>query len=354
MRSLFFRLDASPQRGLGHLRRCCVLARECSALGARPHFFIRHEKVDFNGQDFPANAVLHEIPWDCSPEKDAELTVKFCEKNKVEAGVVDHYRLDKSYQTPLRDAGLRWMQFGNPLHTHPLLGALVHDARPDAGVEEYTTRKPADDTQFLTGPGYALVGEDFRQMRSKLMPPTSKEISSIMLTFGGGDDQGGILKALEWLDATEFTGTRIVMGSSMNPHLPAIKEKARQSSRIELHVDNWHPAPFMARCQLALCAGGTSLHELACLGVPPVIVCIADNQFFPAKSWQAAGMALNLGAIQDIQEATAVEQLSYLLSHPTVRLNMARRCWEAQDGLGAKRCASALLDLPRAISKTSR
>lgn len=343
MTPLFFRLDASPKMGLGHLRRCCVLARACREKEAVAHFFIRSEALDLSTQDFPTDAVIHEIPWDCTPEDDAALTVALCHQNGIRAGVVDHYRVSEPAQKILNAGGLRWMQFGNRLHTHPLLGALVHDANPGATIEDYRGRIHGHEPEFLTGPDYALVAEDFVTERARLSLPDAQEITSILLTFGGGDDRGATLAALNWLEAAGYSGKRLLLTTGMNPQLPALKEKAATTPQIELQVDNWHPAPLMAQCQLALCAGGTSLHELACLGVPPVIVCIADNQFFPAQSWHEAGMAINLGPAQEIQPQEAVRHLQRLLSHPEERRALARRCWQAQDGQGAARVAAALL-----------
>lgn len=340
--ALFFRIDASPHIGLGHLRRCAVLARACYGRGALPHFIIRSEKLDLSQQEFPQETTLHAIPWDCSPEEDAQITVELCQKHGLAEGVVDHYRFTEASQKILNAGGLRWMQFGNLLHTHPLLGTWVHDANPGADAAAYADRVTAAQPTFLTGPRFALVGEAFRQERALHSPPQAEEIQNILLTFGGGDDRGAALAALAWLDAAGYQGKRLLQTTRLNPHLPALQQKASESDHIELHVDNWHPAPLMTRCQLALSAGGTSLHELACLGVPPVIVSIADNQLSPAHAWHEAGLALNLGSLHTISTEEAAAQLKSLLQNPDERLTLARRCWEAQDGCGTERVAAAL------------
>lgn len=341
--ALFFRIDASPHIGLGHLRRCAVLARACYERGARAHFIIRSEGLDLSQQDFPPETILHAIPWDCSPEEDAQFTVEISQKHGITEGVVDHYRFTEASQKILNAGGLRWMQFGNLLHTHPLLGTWVHDANPGADAAAYADRVTSTQPTFLTGPRYALVGEAFRHERSLHPPPVGQDIETILLTFGGGDDRGAALAALAWLDAAGYQGKRLLLTTRLNPHLSTLQQKASESAQIELHVDNWHPAPLMARCQLALSAGGTSLHELACLGVPPVIVSIADNQLSPAKAWHEAGLAINLGSLPTLSIDDAAAQLKALLQQPDHRLTMARQCWEAQDGCGADRVAAALI-----------
>ncbi len=345
-RGFFFRLDASPEIGVGHLRRCSVLAQECLRQGWEAHLLIRQHSLSAEQLNIPEHAKVHLLPWDMSLAEDAAKTIAWCQEHQLCAGVVDHYRFDEDYQRTLNEAGLKWMQFGNHLHSHPLLGALMHDATPGANIEAYRDRLPTEQPpRFLTGPAHALVGEPFVAQRTQLPPPSTRSIESILLTFGGGNDRGATLTALEWLEAAGFPGRRVVLTTSLNPNLPQLQDKARADARIELQIDNWQPAAVMARCQLALCAGGTSLHELACLGVPPIIIGIADNQLFPAKAWAAAGLAIYLGMLKDIDPASAVQRLHELLGNPETIHRLAMHCWNTQDGRGAERVAHALQQL---------
>jgi UDP-2,4-diacetamido-2,4,6-trideoxy-beta-L-altropyranose hydrolase len=347
---VFFRLDASSRIGLGHLRRCLVLARACQRRGAAAHFLIRSRDVDLCAQEFPEHGGLHEIPWECSPEEDVRLTLDICRSSGLRTGVIDHYRLGLETQEILQAGGLRWMQFGNRLHTHPLLGVLVHDANPGARPEHYADRVREPAPRFLAGPGFALVAEPFASQRARMTPPRERPVESVLLTFGAGDDRGATLAALGWLEQAGFSARRVVLATSLNPHLPDLRAKAAADPRIELHVDNWHPESLMAGCQLALCAGGTSLHELACLGVPPLIICIADNQWFPARAWQEAEMAGFLGNLDDLRQSAAPSAtLRDWLENPAKVAALAARCWQAQDGRGAERMADALIELDQSI-----
>lgn len=314
-------------------------------LAMQPHFMIRHTGVDLTKHRFPLGSVIHDIPWDATEEKDAWLTAGLCSRYGIKAGVLDHYRLSAYYQTILSTAGLRWMQFGNPLQTHPLLGALIHEATPGSNDGNYASREMNPEARFLRGPAHALLAPEFHSLRRQARSAAEQKISSILLTLGGGNDRGMTLKALSWLDAAGFDGRRVILTSGMNPSLTKLQAAAAASSQIELHVDNWQPAAVMASCDLAICAGGTSLHELACLGVTPVIVSIADNQRFPGMAWEAAGMGHYLGSAETLDEQAVIRSLQDLLGDPGRCLDMAARGRRAQDGLGACRVALALGEL---------
>lgn len=300
--------------------------------------------MDQAALSLPPQAVVHHIPWESTPAEEARQIVQLCQQHGIRTGVVDHYRMDISYQESLNRAGLRWLQFGNRLHAHPLLGHLVHDASPNASAESYGERVVHAHTRFLTGPLYALVAPAFASLRARLQTHSRlfSAIETVLLTFGGGDDRGATLAALGWLDKAGFNGRRIILTSRANPSLPRLQQTAQEHPEIELQVDNWNPAETMARCQLAVCAGGTTLHELACLGIPAVITTLAENQFAPAAAWDAAGMGTYLGPLKDTAAEQAASILHHLLAQPGLAADMARTCLETQDGQGAARVARAL------------
>jgi len=343
MKRLFFRADAAPELGLGHARRCAVLAGACRQLGAEIHLLVRRRDVAMPALGDWAGAVLHEVPWDCGPEEDAQWTLEKCAENGLQSGVIDHYRIDAGYQQVLSDGGLRWLQFGNTGHVHPLLGKWVHDANPQAKREDYLGRLVNPETECLLGPRYALVESRFGEVRAKSIRPQQRKVESVLLTFGGGDDRGGFERALGWLEALGFSGRRVLLTTGLNPQLEVLRKRADKDGRIELQVDNWQPAEVMAKCQLAITAGGTAVYELACLGVPTVIVNTAENQQATARAWQERGLAVSLGALEMVVDAVAMEQIGRLMEDGDARLALAKKSWEAVDGRGAERVAAALL-----------
>jgi spore coat polysaccharide biosynthesis predicted glycosyltransferase SpsG len=189
----------------------------------------------------------------------------------------------------------------------------------------------------------ALVAESFGLQRSLLPEPSRTEVKAVLVTFGGGDDRGAVERSLGWLDQAGFRGRRVILTGSTNPNLPRLRALAMASGEVELHEANWDPASLMAECQLAMCAGGTTLHELACLGEPTVMVTIAENQVAPARAWQEAGLGTVLGELGSVRDEVASALLKSCLADGERRLAMAKRAWDMQDGRGAERVARELV-----------
>jgi spore coat polysaccharide biosynthesis predicted glycosyltransferase SpsG len=97
----------------------------------------------------------------------------------------------------------------------------------------------------------------------------------------------------------------------------------------------------MAATDMALCAGGTTSLELASLGVPMVLVTVADNQEPGAVALDCAGCARLAGrggaALPDAVKAT-----DDLLHNPAAREDMGRASAVLVDGRGVTRIARAL------------
>ena len=343
--ALFFRFDASPEIGAGHLRRCLTLARECLRKGAVVHLMGRTGGLDAIEMGDLSGMTLHRVPWEMEPVAEARWLVELCQKHHLRCGVVDHYRQDENYQNELMSGGVSWMQFGNPAHNHPLLGHLLHDARPGAVAEDYAGRLPLPQTRLLFGPRFALLNPAFALEREKMKAEPETEVTRVLLTFGGGHDGGAMVRAMDWLAGAGYEGAVEVLTTRLNPNLRQIEEKAAANPQVRLHLDNWSPAPVMAGCQLALTAGGTTLHELACLGVPALVVCLAENQRAPAVSWQAAGLGASLGDLSGIDDAVACVEVRRWIEDTAMRRAVALCCLECQDGKGAQRTAQALLEL---------
>lgn len=354
---LFFRFDAAPEIGAGHWRRCLALAMACARQGAEVHWLARVRGMDMGAEAARAGMRWHSLPWDTEAGEDARLLAAYAGGQDLRAGVVDHYRQDEVYQRTLQAAGLRWLQFGNRAHRHPLLGELLHDASPGACAAHYEGRLANPASRLLLGPSHALLHPAFAVERARMGGAAGgRQLRKVLVAAGGGHDRGATAAVLEWLEAAGFAGRRVILTTSANSALLKLKKLVEaQCGRvrtgpgvgIELHVDNWNPAAVMAGCELAVCAGGTTLHELACLGIPALVLSLAENQDEPGLAWQRAGMGLFLGRWPGLDEAAAVAAVRGLLRDAPLRAEMARRCWESQDGQGAARVAEALLSLDK-------
>lgn len=204
-----FRTDSSLEIGTGHVMRCLTLAHQLQDKGAAVEFVCRPlpgniinliEKSGFTV--LRLRALNHKPDGDqteniytqwlgISQERDAQETSDVLGRGSLEAYdwlVVDHYGIDSTWETPMREIADRIMvidDLANRDHDCDLL--LDQNLFRDAEAR-YTGRVP-DTCVALLGPRYALLRPEFVRNR-KLAIIRNSKVKRTLVFFGGVDRTG--------------------------------------------------------------------------------------------------------------------------------------------------------------------
>jgi len=370
MSSILFRCDASLAIGSGHVMRCRTLARELQRSRAAITFLCRRQPGDLIGlleQEFSVLS-LPEQPlaacdglegrdlygaWlGCSQDTDAAQ----CLEALVHAGitsaswlVADHYGLDARWEAQLL-AGLAGgdarpkLLVIDDLADRPHQADLLLDQNffGEVTEERYQELVPPQCLQLL-GPHYALLGPEYAQLHP-LMPPRT-ELRRVLVFFGGVDPGNLTGRALEALldPALADLAVDVVLGRQ-SPQRQSVAELVARRPHTSLHGSLPSLAGLIARADLAIGASGTTTWERSCLGLPSLVVSIAENQLAFAQALHDHGHIHLLGTAAEVGAAEIQEALSNLVNTPRPS------CHQLTDGFGAQRLATALFGCGGEIS----
>lgn len=361
MMRVAFRTDAALTIGTGHVMRCLTLARALREAGAECRFISRdlpgHLGARITGAEFgltllprpdaaaplppgpPDHAAWAGVGW----QEDAAQTRAALEAAPADWLVMDHYAFDARWQAAACPDGTRIMVIDD-LADRPHTCDLLVDQNLGRQASDYDTLVP-ETTRCLTGPRHALLRPEFAQMRAQtLHTRPGRGLRRVMVSMGGVDAPnatGRILDALAGADLPAGLELSVVMGSGA-PALDAVRaQAAAMPVPTEVVVDVADMAARMAASDLAIGAAGSTTWERCALGLPTIIVQIADNQADIARALSSAGAALDPGPPQatDFPEtlrtafATACGHLD----------EMARRAAAICDGDGIGRIVATLL-----------
>lgn len=341
MPRFLFRIDVSPSAGTGHLRRCLTLAQELKEQGAEVFFACRMES--FNIEKYMAHIASgwEAYDWSLTPEVDARKVVYSSKKYQADTVIIDHYRADEAYQNILYESGIKWLQFDGAAR-YPICADWVLNMSPTASENLYEKLKPRKDTCLLLGPRYALLRREFKQWRFPARK--NRPVGRILLTFGAGDDRGATLFCLEAIQSLGEHVERVVLLSSSNPKKEDIVKWCKESrANIEIVMDAEETAPYMASADLAITAGGMTVFELAALGVPAMILQIADNQVPITRAWQQCGYGVDMGHLDRLHPEDLQHEIMSLMQDTARREAMSTAGQAMVDGEGTRRVAQALL-----------
>jgi UDP-2,4-diacetamido-2,4,6-trideoxy-beta-L-altropyranose hydrolase len=276
---------------------------------------------------------------------DARATASYAEEVGASWIVVDGYHFGAAYQRNLREAGRRVLFIDDYGHVDRYKADLVLNQNIDAKEGLYINR--AEHTDLLLGPKFALLRKEFWPWRAPRREIRA-EAEHILVTLGGADPDNVTTETVEALGTLEASGVRatVVIGGS-NPHKDAIRAAAK-SARVPIdlrqNVDDM--AELMADSDIAVSAGGSTCWELAFMGIPNVIVVLAENQKGIARGLDEAKTAVNLGWHERVGTSEIESAVGALLQNDQKRRRMARDAQALVDGWGTERVVSAMTHEP--------
>jgi UDP-2,4-diacetamido-2,4,6-trideoxy-beta-L-altropyranose hydrolase len=361
-----FRTDASLQIGTGHVMRCLTLADSLQASGAQCHFICREHPGNLTEQIRQRGFTATALPAGSedvviNDSADVEQTnyaawlgadwATDAVQTKISAGetavdwlVVDHYALDARWEQTLRPMCRKLMvidDLADRSHDCDLLldQNLGRDAR------DYSGLVPQRGT-ILAGPRYALLRPEFAALRDySLHRRAIPQLKHLLIAMGGVDQTdatGRVLEVLRDCAFHEDTCITVVMG----PHAPWLERvqllaaQMPQPTEVKVNVNNM--AQLMADSDLAIGAAGSTSWERCCLGLPTLIVVLAENQRNSAAALEHSGGAKVLGGLDDIPR-TLRSMFSLLATSDALRQLSQASCL-ITDGQGASRVRQALVE----------
>jgi len=323
--------------------RCLALADALGRSGMHTEFAVSRETLSAFPALIPSGFETVTLSnW----EDPMELAERWPEG--VDWLIVDHYGLDRSYENACRG----WAT--HILAMEDLRGRvhdcdLILDPTPGRTSADYQGRLP-EGCILLLGPENALLRKDFSLLRLAALKRRQafSKPNRFLISFGLADPVGASVTALEGvLRADEALRIDVVLGPGARSYERAA-QLARKHQGIRLLEFVRDMAGLMAEADVALGAAGTMSWERCSLGLPSILLNLADNQLENAAALEKAGAAVNLGHASETDSEKVEGAVKTLLADASRWYEMARASADLCDGRGACRAALAVLRPTRA------
>lgn len=363
-----FRADSGHNIGAGHVMRCLALAGQLQAAGIPCVFLCRAHPGHLGDAIMKAghDLVLAPVAPDMAGRQDyagwlgGDLSDEIARARAVIAArgggkrtllVVDHYGLDAAYERTLRR------------HVH---GIVVfddfHDRQRvcDILIDQNVGHTP-DLFVGLAPRALLLVGATYAPLRSEFAAAREAALSrrrgggparTLLVSIGGFDHLDVTSRVLRALDPQAGFGldwieeTHIVLISSA-PFLARVQALAERLPGARLHVDPRGMSGLLSACDLAIGGSGVSAIERCVLGLPTLIVIMADNQEGSAETLEALGATCTLGYGSGLTAAAIATGLNELGRDAARRRDMVEKAAALCDGQGLARIAQPVIALAR-------
>ena len=335
--TILIRADASQTIGTGHIFRCLALADEARALGVRVIFVCRDVPGNLKNLLIDRQYEAHLIPENEGWEADAQATVSIIRSLNLRVTwlLVDHYLLDSKWEKAVRPYAARLATIDDLADRAHDVDLLVDCSHDPSSTSIYDGLLPPS-CQRAIGSAYTLLRREFFETPRliRVRAPAKR----ILVTLGGNDPfdtTSMVLDALEGADLSNIS-IDVTLGTS-NPRLEALKRRAEAMDNVTAYVQHSRMSELMLAADLCVGAGGMTALERCYLGLPSLILMLADNQRELAAQLDRDGCARNLGFVGgiDVQElrraiVSAAADVEWLAQS-------SRRGQEKVDGKGVLR-----------------
>lgn len=338
--NVLIRADASQTLGSGHVMRCATLADALRSRGAKVEFLCKPAPGDLCAWLAEKGYAVKRLSPTYDSYEDEINAIRsllgICEYDWL---VVDHYDIDIQWESTMRS----WARsifviddLGRPHDCDLLLDQnLLESDDPYRHCTPHHCRR-------LLGPRYALLRPEFATTRTNL-PIRNGVVDHIFVNFGGSDPTGeipqiiNVLKEIEWKNKTT-----IVLGPA-NPHRKQLIAEYGNSPTLFLLEKSTEMAQLMTEANLAIGAGGSTIWERCCLGLPSIVIPIAQNQLETTTALARRGIIAAIIGSESTKHLRLKQAILTLIKRRSQCIAMANAGMALVDGRGTTRVVNAFI-----------
>ncbi len=316
-----FRVDASLEIGSGHVMRCLTLADALRRAGQGCQFVCRALDGDLrhlitergyplstlpapvqsgdeiDGYD-PAYSQWAGVPW----QVDAKETRTALLQISPDWVILDHYAFDGRWRSAALSNQIKLLVLDD-LANRRIDADIVLDANFGKSAEDYRGLVPPT-CEVLAGTAYCLLRSEFADSRAEALVrrATVNTPRTVLISMGGVDLPDATSRILENLAQLPFA-PELSVTAVMSANAPALGRVQHVAATLPLdctvRIGVSDMATLMGKSDLAIGAVGGTTWERCALGLPTLMLTIAENQIPAAQALHQARAATYLGNIAD-------------------------------------------------------
>lgn len=327
-----FRVDGGHKIGFGHIIRSLTLAEK---LGKKDEilFLMREDSIGI--------------------EKIKEEGYEVCFlQDKYE---VKNELLCKIFISDIRNTSIKYMEkarsISECLVTFDDLGEgrYLADILIDANINEKLSI--AKDEQrgnlpiCLFGVPYILLRKEFGNCKKKKI---NKRVKYLLITMGGSDSKGTTLKIIEAIKEMKLEiEVIIIIGRGFTLKSDLVKITKESCEKYTVLYDEKDIFKYMLRADLAIASAGITMFELACCGVPTMVISYDEDQEKNTYQFLERNLIISLGISDYMAKEKITEELNDIIHNYEARKRMSRESQKFVDGQGLSRIIKVIKNYKR-------
>lgn len=330
---LYVRADGNSKIGMGHIMRCVSIVGELMKRGLDVKFLIASQEPADVLKNAKIPYIILETDYTNMEEETEPLSRILQKGDKI---LVDSYYVTVEYFEYLKKFGK--VIYIDDVHSFEYPVDMVINGNIYGDREKYQAGT------VLGGCKYSPLKREYKEAKKFRKP------ENILVTTGSSDPYKITEKLVDVILLDEVLSKQkinIICGK-YNKSYEVIKHLTKQNPNIEIFQNVSDMWEYMKNAMLAITAGGTTMTELSCMGVPIVCFSFVENQDRIVKTFVEDGYA-HYGGFYAIEKENLVQNIctaaKELVMNDILREQYAVKLMELVDGRGCERIAEEIINL---------
>ena len=320
---IVMRADGEENLGMGHIYRCLMLAYK----------LIGHEVCFVCKQGYVLG--IKKIEQSFMPLKvvndDSEF-YDFLSSYKPDILINDILNTDKDYMLKVKSMVDRVVNFEDIGE-----GAQYADVVVNALYEEDSIHN-----NVYNGLKYFCIRDEFLEEGPSEF---SSKVNNILILFGGSDPSNLTMRMYEICKKIHKKYNQIKFNFVTGF---GYKYKSELKTDIENNIFVYHDvkrvSSYMKEADLAVTSQGRTIFELACMGVPAIVMAQNTRETYHAFAQLKNGF-INLGLGYELDEQTILQTIDWMINTPQVRKEMRNLLLTKEFQKGQERVLNLILGI---------
>ena len=298
-KQVYFRTDANVRIGYGHLARCLILGAELKKNNFSITFLLYRTEAPFRDEIMAAGYGCKELSTGTPDEIIEKIHANRAEGNLLIIDSDDKIYYETLNQEKIINAGIR-LVFFTFWDVYEYRAHLIINQNPMSLGGNYRT---APVTRKLLGPEFMIFSDHMVNESKKVKKRHRRTPGNLLIAFGGSDQADRTLKTLKAIRRLDLDIRMIhIVTGNLYPHQQNLSAYLAGYNRIfKLHTQTNDMAGIMSDTDLAICAGGLTLWELALFRIPTAIISWSERERTTAEYLQNHGLGYHLGSIKSMK-----------------------------------------------------
>lgn len=326
-KKVIFRIDGGHKIGFGHIIRSLTLADK---LGKKDEilFLMKDDSVGIEKvREEGYEVCLLQDKYDITSDLSCKIFISDIRDTSVE------------YMIKARSISECLVTFDDLGKGRHLADVLV-DANIDERFNVTSDEQKGNLPLYLFGAPYILLRKEFGSCKKKKI---NEKVERLLITMGGSDSKGVTLKVAEAIKEMKLNiEVLIILGRGFRLKDELFDIVQNSYGKFTVLYDEKNIFEHMLWADLAMASAGVTMFELACCGVPTIIIPYDEDQEKNTYQFLERNLIINLGISDYVAQKKISNVVNNIINNYEARERMSRESQKFVDGQGLFRIVEAI------------